>query len=68
MQGLKTFVGVDVQQTRDEDDCRHIFRVLKMVGSVPVDGKGFIQNVPRRNTLLTAGSRRWLCPTVVSTP
>ena len=29
MQGLKTFVGVDVQQTRDEDNCRQIFRVLK---------------------------------------
>ena len=30
MQGLKTFAGVDMQQTSDDDFCRHIFRVLKM--------------------------------------
>ena len=28
MQGLKTFAGVDMQQTSDEDFCRQIFRVL----------------------------------------
>ena len=43
MQGLKSFAGVDMQQTSDEDFCRQIFRVLKMDVSVPVDGRVFMQ-------------------------
>ena len=35
MPGLKTFAGVDVQHTSDEDFCRQIFSVLKMDASVP---------------------------------
>ena len=59
MQGLKTFAGVDMQQTSDEDFCRHIFRVLKMDASMPVDSRVIMQKRALRKYLLTAGSRRW---------
>ena len=43
MQGLKTFAGVDVQQTSEYDFCRQILRVLKMDASVPADSRVFMQ-------------------------
>ena len=51
MQGLKTFPGVDIQQTSDEDFCRQIFRVLKMDASVPVDSRAFMQKRTLRKYL-----------------
>ena len=43
MQGLKTFAGVDMQQTSDKDSCRQIVRALKMGASAPVDSSVFTQ-------------------------
>ena len=43
MQGLKTFAGVNMQQTNDDNFCRQIFRVLKMDARVPVDSRVFTQ-------------------------
>ena len=59
LQGINRFAGVHIQQTSEEDFCRQIFRVLKMDASVPVDSRVFIQKRALRNTLLTAGSRKW---------
>ena len=39
---LESFVGLDVQQTNDEDFCRQVFRVLKMDASVTVDSGVFM--------------------------
>ena len=55
MQGLKTFVGVDMQQTSDEDFCGQIFRVLKMDASVPVDSKVFRQKRALRKNIADSG-------------
>ena len=42
MHRLKTFVGVDIQQTTDEDFGRQMFRVLNMDVGVPVDSRVFM--------------------------
>ena len=55
MKGLKRFAGVDMQQTRDEDFCRQIFRVLKMDASVPVDRRVFMQKRALRKYLADSG-------------
>ena len=55
MQGLKTFAGIDMQQTNDEDFCRQIFRVLKMDASVPVDSRVFMQERALRKFLFDSG-------------
>ena len=55
MQGLKTFAGVDMQQTSDEDFCRQIFRVLKTGASVPVDSRVFLQKRALRKYLADSG-------------
>ena len=55
MQGLKTFAGVDIQPTRDEDFCRQIFRVLKMDASVPVDSRVSMQKRALRKYLADSG-------------
>ena len=31
MQGLKSFAGVEMQQTSDEDFCRQVFRLLMTI-------------------------------------
>ena len=55
MQGLKTFAGVDVQQMSDEDFRRHIFCVLNMDASVPVDSRVFMQKRALRKYLADGG-------------
>ena len=55
MQGLKTFAGVVMQQTSDEDFCRQIFRVLKIDSSVPVDSRVFMQKRVMRKYLDDSG-------------
>ena len=55
MQGLKSFAGVDIQQTSDEDFCRQIFRMLKMDESVPVDSRVFMQKRALRKYLAGSG-------------
>ena len=57
--GLEKFAGVDVQQTSHVDFCRHIFRVLKMDASVPVDSRVFMQKRALRKYLADSGSRTW---------
>ena len=55
MQGLKRFAGVDIQQTSDDEFCRHIFRVLKMDASVPVNSRVFMQIRALRKYLADSG-------------
>ena len=55
MQGLRTFAGVDIQQTSDKDFCRQIFRVLKMDASVPVDSRVFMPKRSPRKYLAGSG-------------
>ena len=55
MQGFKTFAGVDMPQTSDEDFCSQIFRVLKMDASVPVDNRAFMQKHTLRKYLADSG-------------
>ena len=55
MQGLKTFAGVDIQQTSDEEVCHQIFRVLKMDVSVPEDNMVLIQNRALRKYVADSG-------------
>ena len=55
LQGLKTSASVDVQQTNDEDFCCHIFRVMKMDASVPVDSRVFMQKRALRKYLADSG-------------
>ena len=53
--GLRTFAGVDLQQTSDVDFCRQIFHVLKMDASAPVDSRVFMQKHTLRNYLADSG-------------
>ena len=53
--GLETFAGVVVQQTSDVDFCRHMFRVLKIDASVPVDSRVFMQKRTLRKCLADSG-------------
>ena len=55
LQGLKRFVGVDEQQTIDEDFCRQIFRALNMDASVPVDSRVFMPKRTLRKCLAGSG-------------
>ena len=55
MQGLKCFASVDVQQMSDDDFCRHIFRVLNMDASVPLDSRVFMQKRALRKYLADGG-------------
>ena len=55
MQGPKTFAGVDMQQTSDDDVCRQKFRVLKMDASVPVENRVFMQKRALRKYLADSG-------------
>ena len=44
-----------MQQTSHVDFCRHIFRVLKMDASVPVDSRVFMQKRALRKYLADSG-------------
>ena len=57
--GLEKFAGVDVQQTSDVDFCRHIFRVLKMDASVPVDSRVFMQKRALRKYVADIRLKTW---------
>ena len=53
--GGKKIACVDVQQTRDVEFWPHIFRVLTMDGSVPVDSRVFIQTFALRKSRVDSG-------------
>ena len=62
LQGLKKFAGVGMQQTSDEDFCRHIFRVLKMDASVAVHSSVFMQKRALRKYLADSGLTEMVRP------
>ena len=55
LKGLERFSGVDMQEASDEGFCRHIFLVLKMDTSVPVDSRVFMQKRALRKYLADSG-------------
>ena len=55
MQGLKTFAGVEGQQTSDEEFCCQMFRVLRMDAGVPVDSRAFMRKRALRKHLTDSG-------------
>ena len=59
---MQGFVGIDMQQTSDEDFCRQIFRVLKMDASVPVDSRVFVQKRALRKYLADSGITKVVRP------